>query len=211
MPHWLDKVIMLLKADTANLRELARIAGADPKIFYRGIDPNELDLAGQDIEGMEFSSPTPVDQINDRQLQLDLPALDHELRPEQVVYVIKSAPRQEERTALLLAEFLQDRARGMQIVSSYMHDKAQITNDVLHLLTEIRSLELAGRRFTNLQIARKVSGRFARAEDKRSVLAYFFAKHLRKYSEIREWLKHKSISKLPRERQEEFTQYLREH
>jgi hypothetical protein len=40
MKHWLQTVITLLEADTADLRELARIAGGNPKIFYRGINLN---------------------------------------------------------------------------------------------------------------------------------------------------------------------------
>lgn len=210
MPHWLDRVILLLRANTANLRELARIAGADPRTFYRGIDPAHLDLTGQNIEGMEFSPPTRASRLEGEQLQLDLDFRPHELRPEQVAHVIKRAPRQEERATLLLAEFLQDRSRGMKILKSYVRDKAQLTNDVVQLLIEIQSLEATGKRFSNLQIARRVSGRFAKAEDKRVVLAYFFARHLRTYPEIINWLRRKSVAKLSRERREEFSYYLRE-
>jgi hypothetical protein len=43
MPHWLNKVVDLPIADTKNLRELAKIAGGDPAIFYKGIELQDLD------------------------------------------------------------------------------------------------------------------------------------------------------------------------
>lgn len=55
-PHWLDKVAELLQADTADLSALARIAGGDPKVFYRGANLNGVDLSGQDLRGMEFTA-----------------------------------------------------------------------------------------------------------------------------------------------------------
>jgi hypothetical protein len=130
------------------------------------------------------------------------------LLPERAARKIRSTRRQEERAALLLAEFLQNRSRGMQIVDNYVRDKAMLTNAVLQVLTEIRAFEVAGKQFSNLQIARKVSGRFAKSEDKRAVLAYFFAKHLNKYADIRAWLRGKSITKLSHAQQQELHRYL---
>ncbi|MEA2897571.1 MAG: hypothetical protein QOJ84_3186 [Bradyrhizobium sp.] len=204
MTHWLDKVVLLFQADTSDLRELARIAGADPSVFYRGIDITKLDLNGQDLDGIEFS--TPLD-ARGTQLVLDL------FQPDSKAHIldrIKSAPRQEERAVLFLAEFLRDRLRAMQVIDEYSHDKALLTNSVLNALREIRSEEIFGRRFSNLQIARKVSGRFARSEDKRSVLAYFLAKYLGTYPELRAWIENKSVEKLSKQAQEEFKRFLRE-
>jgi hypothetical protein len=210
MPHWLDKIITLLQAETSDLRELARIAGGDPRNFYRGIDSNDLDLTGQNIEGMQFSSSLHQNDHLRRQLELELISTSDEHRPEYKAMRIKRAPRQEERAALLLAEFLQNRSRAMQIIDSYANDKAQIANSVLNVLREICLSEAAGRKFSNLQIARKVSGRFGRAEDKRSVLAYFLAKHLGTYYELRPWLRGKSLSRLSREQRAEFNRFLDE-
>jgi hydroxysqualene synthase len=56
MSHWLDKVVTLLQSDTSDLRELARIAGGDPRTFYRGANMNGSDLCGQDLRGMEFTN-----------------------------------------------------------------------------------------------------------------------------------------------------------
>lgn len=210
MPHWLDKIITLLQAETFDLRELARIAGGDPRTFYRGIDPVDLDLSGQNIDGMEFSSSAHQDEHFRAQLELELVSKIDEHRPEHRAMGIRRAPRQEERAALLLAEFLQNRSRAMQIIDSYANDKAQITNSVLNVLREICLSEAAGRRFSNLQIARKVSGRFGRTEGKRSVLAYFLAKHLGTYHELRPWLRGKSLGSLSREQRAEFNRFLDE-
>jgi squalene synthase HpnC len=55
MSHWLDKVVTLLQSETSDLRELARIAGGDPRTFYRGANMNGSDFCGQDLRGMEFT------------------------------------------------------------------------------------------------------------------------------------------------------------
>lgn len=55
MPHWLDKVTELLNADTADLQALALMAGGDPTIFYRGISVEDVDLANQNLRGLDFA------------------------------------------------------------------------------------------------------------------------------------------------------------
>jgi hypothetical protein len=57
MPHWLQKVVDILNADTSNLRELARLAGGDPKTFYRGANLEGVDVENQNLQGMEFTDP----------------------------------------------------------------------------------------------------------------------------------------------------------
>jgi hypothetical protein len=37
------------------LRELAKLAGADPRYFYRGVDLSGVDLRAQDLRGMDFT------------------------------------------------------------------------------------------------------------------------------------------------------------
>lgn len=206
MPHWLDKVIVLLEAETADLRELARIAGANPETFYRGIDLHDLELSGQNIEGMEFSSPPHRQNITGYQLDLDIYLPDDIHRPENAAARIKSASRQEQRAAMLLGEFLRDRSRALQIIEKYTNDKARLTNSVLNVLREVWMKEVEGKKFTDLQIARKVSGCFSKAEDKRAILAYYLAKHLPLTSEIKEWLREKSVGKLSHEQRKEFDQ-----
>jgi hypothetical protein len=204
VPHWLEKVVVLLQAETGDLRELARIAGADPRIFYRGVDLHDLDLGGQDIEGMEFSHPSHRQDMTGYQLDLDVYLPDDIRRPENTAAEIKSASRQEERAAWLLGEFLRNRSRALQIIEKYTNDKANLTNSALNVLRDVWMKEVQGKRFSNLQIARKVSGCFAKAEDKRSILAYYFARHLPLNLEIRNWLRDKSVSKLNPEQVKEF-------
>ncbi|MCF1505464.1 S1 RNA-binding domain-containing protein, partial [Afifella sp. H1R] len=54
MNNWLDKVVEILDSDTGDLRILAQIAGADPKIFYRGINLDGADIRGQDLRGLDL-------------------------------------------------------------------------------------------------------------------------------------------------------------
>jgi hypothetical protein len=55
MSHWLDRVIQLLTADTADLNELARIAGYDPRTFYIGTNMDGVDISGQDVSTIQFT------------------------------------------------------------------------------------------------------------------------------------------------------------
>jgi len=168
MAHWLEKVVTLLKAETADLRELAYLAGGDPKIFYRGVDLNDLDVEGQNLDGMEFSSPV---KSFEGDLALTGPAREAALS-------IKTARRQEQRAAMILAEFLQDRSRGRRIIEQYARDKAAGANGVIRVLKGVLRDEASGKELSNLQIARKVSGVFRRAEDKRHIVTYYLAKYL---------------------------------
>lgn len=54
--HWLDKAADLLVAPTDNLRDLAVLAGGDPRTFYRHTSLDGCDLRGQDLSGMEFTT-----------------------------------------------------------------------------------------------------------------------------------------------------------
>lgn len=54
-PHWLDGVAKVLRAETDDLRELARIGGVDPRTAYVGTRLDGTDLRGQDLRGMVFS------------------------------------------------------------------------------------------------------------------------------------------------------------
>jgi hypothetical protein len=62
MSHWADKVVDLLTASTRDLRELAEMAGGDPRTFYRGINLEDLELThSDDIGGMQFGEITESD------------------------------------------------------------------------------------------------------------------------------------------------------
>jgi hypothetical protein len=200
MAHWLEKVIALLKAETADLRELAYLAGGDPKVFYKGIDLHQLDTEGQNLEGMEFS-PTASGST------ADFPSLGP---VGEIAFGIKRAKRQEERVAMILAELLKDRNRGREIISQYTKDKAAGANGAIEVLSDILRDEESGKEWSNLRIARKVSGVFRRSEDKRPILTYYLAKYLHTYPEICSWLKEKSVQKLSKDQQREFIQWVGE-
>lgn len=53
--HWSDRVIKILEAKTGNLRDLAEIAGCDPKTFYKNQSLAGCDIRGQDLRGMDLS------------------------------------------------------------------------------------------------------------------------------------------------------------
>jgi hypothetical protein len=55
---WQRTVIQLLLADTSDLRNLATIAGADYRTFYRGANFRSADLSGQDLAGLDLSGAT---------------------------------------------------------------------------------------------------------------------------------------------------------
>lgn len=55
---WLDTVATILAAKTHSLRELARLANADPITFYEYTSSHELDLNDQDLSGMVFKGAT---------------------------------------------------------------------------------------------------------------------------------------------------------
>lgn len=52
---WTVVVERVLVAQTADLRELALLANADPETFYLGTRLDGVDICGQDLRGMQFS------------------------------------------------------------------------------------------------------------------------------------------------------------
>jgi hypothetical protein len=71
LSHWLQKVIKLFKSESVNLRDLAKLAGGDPRTFYIGANLDGADLSGQDLRGMTFSNFN-VDKVKiDSKTKLD--------------------------------------------------------------------------------------------------------------------------------------------
>jgi hypothetical protein len=52
---WLAGAARVLRADTTSLRELALIAGLDPRTMYIGTCMDGVDVRGQDLRGMIFT------------------------------------------------------------------------------------------------------------------------------------------------------------
>ncbi|WBT39183.1 GcrA family cell cycle regulator [Hyphomicrobium sp. DMF-1] len=75
MAEAFDKVSEIISAQTADLKELAHIAGADPLYFYCGANLNGADLRGMDLTGMEFHGATFVDVKVDKNTKADWPHL----------------------------------------------------------------------------------------------------------------------------------------
>ena len=71
--HWLETASKILRSDIANLRELARLAGSDPRFFYRGVNLRRADLRGQDLRGMDFTGANLRDAKIDPSTLLDKP------------------------------------------------------------------------------------------------------------------------------------------
>lgn len=65
-PHWLDSVADVLRAETGDFRELAKIAGEDPTTLYIGTSLDGADLRGQDLRGMILPNLEPQRVRHDR-------------------------------------------------------------------------------------------------------------------------------------------------
>ena len=83
--HWLNGVLDLLNAETTNLRELAKLANADPRTFYLGANLEGVNISGQDLRGMRFSEAELGRVIANRATKLD-----DDLVPWLGVYVAES-------------------------------------------------------------------------------------------------------------------------
>lgn len=53
--HWLEDIEAVFRAPTGDLRQLAIVAGGDPRTFYIGTDLTGVDISGQDLRGMKFT------------------------------------------------------------------------------------------------------------------------------------------------------------
>jgi hypothetical protein len=197
MVHWLDKIVALMRADTADLRELARIAGGNPKTFYRGIKLEDLDLDGQNVEGMEFGSPTTdgflgllIDISKDESLFVSI---------DDLINAIRKIGRQEERLVLLLKLILENRNLGAWIIETYGLDKAKYARRALADLRKTLEDENAQMSlFETIPIKRVsedilvhiIQHPFSRGmPDSRAAILYFMTMHLSGYPKINDFLR----------------------
>ncbi|HYD88130.1 MAG TPA: hypothetical protein VEA80_11685 [Vitreimonas sp.] len=107
MTHWLEKVVLLLTADTTDVRKLAELAGGNPKTFYRGIRRADLELEGQNVDGMEFEDEIDA---SPRFTETDRAAFAR--------YVFTASPK-EERVAFLLRALLSFSTDTDAVLASY--------------------------------------------------------------------------------------------
>ena len=64
--NWSMKVSEILESETGSLRELAEIAGFNPKHFYRGVSLSGADLRGQDLSDLDLSGCDMTGVLTDR-------------------------------------------------------------------------------------------------------------------------------------------------
>jgi hypothetical protein len=196
MPHWLQKVIDLFQADTIDLRELAVLAGGDPKIFYRGISLSDVETEGQNLEGMEFGQ-------EERSFQLELFVDDDSKAPAvEIARSLHQIGRQEERLAILLDLILRNPKEAISLIDLYSADRAKYANRVLKqikielgvsgLQRTLFAEETVPRKLNAVQLARIVSRPFSRGmPNNRGALLYYMAKHLYKYPDVNSFLRTK--------------------
>lgn len=58
MTNWQEKVERVMMAGTSDLKELARMVGHDPAIFWRDANFRRADLSEQDLSGLDLSQAT---------------------------------------------------------------------------------------------------------------------------------------------------------
>ena len=195
--HWLDKVIEILNAETSDLRELAKLAGGDPRTFYRGVELRSLETAGQDLTGMEFGWEPPNEP------RAPPPPLTR--------YEIRSSRRYEERLAKLILLLATDRAAGMEALSEYGFEKSKHGTEVLEGLQQWLGESERSTEVSVVQIARFVRSYFAHAmPGSRAAILYYMVKHLSQLQGMREflakwWSRSNSYSFAPYQREIEET------
>lgn len=176
MVHWLDKVLELLEADTMDLRELAKIAGADARTFYRGIDPKLLDLNGQDVDGIEFDD-----------------GIDYAKNMAKYLARVHTAKRQEERLALLLREIVQTPERRRDVID-FFPDNTVYEHKVLTLVRTRLSGGADKWQFEALLYEVANDMYQLCFSERKGQLLYYFAQHLGHLPAMRQFI-HKKLNR----------------
>lgn len=184
MPHWLDKVLTILQAQTADLRELAHIAGGDPRTFYRGISRDRIDLVGQDVDGMEFG-----DELAD---QVKLTEGEEVERAAffRNVASIRDAGRAEERLAIIVRAMIEHRAIGSQLLKKLSEDRSKYARSAIRELTEVHASSSEVDELDPVNLMRLVRRHYVHAyPDSRAALIFYLAKHLHIFPDAKEYLR----------------------
>lgn len=207
MPHWLDKVLTILQAQTADLRELARIAGGDPKIFYRGISRDRLDLAGQDIDGMEFLDDPPIESPSTEASETDRTDILRNLT------LVRNAPRAEERVALLILAILQNRDVGAELLQALSGDRSKYARSAVRELKAVLASPIQMGTLDAVDLIKSVRRHYVHAfPDSRAALIFYMAKHLSVFPGAKDYLREswsKSYSYAFRPYAQEMQKYLK--
>lgn len=70
-PTLFDRLRDILESDEVGLRELARLAGGDPRTFYIGTALDGVDIRGQDLRGLALPGLDPHKALRDSGTRLD--------------------------------------------------------------------------------------------------------------------------------------------
>lgn len=148
MPHWLDKVLDIYNADTINLRELAKIAGANPEFFYVGTSMRNVDVKGQDLTGIRFSDQEKRALIYDESTKFDEYSEPEEDTGEAALKAnidyILSIKNESERLAIII-EFIMKNPKKMRAIENIYKDKSHSNNIVVKsLLGDALYIDLFG-------------------------------------------------------------------
>lgn len=189
MTHWLDRVVLILTSETADLRALAKIAGADPRTFYRGIRREDLELDGQNIEGMEFAGENATERPAD-----EVKTSERFTPADEVQFVagIHAASPKEERVARLVEALLLFPEDFEKILDACPHFSMFEARAVTSLRTCIRSSRKLSRDRYDAAIARAMSALFNYAiNDARGKFMLALASHCGSTRAIRELIEAK--------------------
>lgn len=80
-----ENVPKIAEAKTRNLKELAKLAGADPTSFYIGADFRKVDISGQNLEGLDLTNAQFAGVIAD-----SATVVDRRFRPKLFAEVLRS-------------------------------------------------------------------------------------------------------------------------
>lgn len=161
MKHWLDLVVTLLQSDTADLRELCKIAGGDPATFYRGTDISKLDLSESDRQFLQTG------QISE------------------AISRVKHAVRQEERVALLIEQILENREIGLCALIQYSGERAKFAQHASSLIRQSFNSREKNPSNDVLIAATLVQRLFTDVFPYNTgTLLFFLSKHLGKYPQV---------------------------
>jgi hypothetical protein len=187
MKHWHEKLMAIFEADTTDLRELALLAGGNPKYFYRGANLNGVDVRGQDLRGMEFTDLRSSGIIANSATTFD-PSYDRVFVEAQVadsIKRIKTCGRHEQRIAVLFDEMMKFPGTAVPLINRYK-GKAALEQEVSNFLTQNLVGTLAIDESIYRAVARAVLWTTKRVfPQNRGVLYLYLALHLAQYSELR--------------------------
>ena len=203
MTHWTSKIIDLLEADTADLRELAIIAGGDPKTFYLGVDMRGVDVRGQDLRGMVFSPTAYTEMLWDKETNFSDEDLDND-ENEQKLYsdvqescnIIKNISKHEERFACLLNLCINNSDQKNDICN-YYDDKSIYVEEMKSriYLANLFDIDLFGNKTDSNELIKLINHSISSAYPySRQSVIYYLSKHIGHKQNISKLLKSRAIS-----------------